>query len=218
MAASNSPSIRELALAALARQRGGGETPRETAMRQGVSQPASVSTPRETPFTESNHTPNTIVSLSHHLGRETVRHRENRETPRETAVRQPGGSPYAEALDQLEHECPDYVETERWRNTVADGRRFLAEWGEKAAALGWTSRDLFGLAPIPDKPKPSFERLSRYDLTGLIWLLDGRPVIAMTDSSAAIETAGGGTLTYRRYNKPALGPLGDSLDDMEACR
>src|SRR5262249_26413833 len=44
------------------------EAPRETTMRQGVSQPASVSTPRETPFTESNHTPNTIVSPSHALG------------------------------------------------------------------------------------------------------------------------------------------------------
>jgi hypothetical protein len=126
--------------------------------------------------------------------------------------------PYAEALDQLERECPDYVEAERWRQCLIDAQRFLAEWGEQAESLGWTSRDLFGLAPIPDKPKPSFERLSRYDLTGLIWLLDGRRVIAMTDSRAAIETARRGTLTYRRYNKPALGPLGDSLDDMEACR
>ena len=126
--------------------------------------------------------------------------------------------PYAEALDQLERECPDYVEGDRWRQCLIDAQRFLAEWGEKAAALGWTAHDLFGLAPIPDKPKLSFERLSRYDATGLIWLLGGRRVIAMTDSTAAIEPASGGTLTYRRYNKPALGPIGDSLDDMEACR
>ena len=126
--------------------------------------------------------------------------------------------PYAEALDQLERECPDYVDAERWQHCLIDAQRFLAEWGEKAAALGWTAHDLFGLAPIPDKPKLSFERLSRYDATGLIWLLGGRRVIAMTDSTAAIEPASGGTLTYRRYNKPALGPIGDSLDDMEACR
>ena len=126
--------------------------------------------------------------------------------------------PYVEALDRLERGCPDYVEAERWQHCLIDAQRFLAEWGEKAAALGWTAHDLFGLAPIPDKPKLSFERLSRYDATGLIWLLGGRRVIAMTDSTAAIETASGGTLTYRRYNKPALGPIGDSLDDMEACR
>jgi hypothetical protein len=126
--------------------------------------------------------------------------------------------PFADDLAALEARCPDYIDPNRWQQCLIDAQQFLAEWGEKAATLGWTEHDLFGLAPIPDKPKPSFERLSRYDLTGLIWLLDGRRVIAMTDSSAAIETARGGTLTYRRYNKPALGPLGDSLDDMEACR
>ena len=113
-------------------------------------------------------------------------------------------------------ECQAYVEAKRWRQAVEDARRFVAEWGEQAAALGWTANDLFGLAPIPAAPKPSFERLSRYDLTGLVWLLSGRRVIAMTDSTAGIETVRGGTLTYRRHNKPALGPLGDSLDDFTA--
>lgn len=116
-------------------------------------------------------------------------------------------------LDALQVECPAYVEAKRWRQAVEDGRRFLAEWGEKAAALGWTAYDLFGLAPVPAAPKPSFERLSRYDLTGLVWLLSGRRVIAMSDRTAAIETASGGTLTYRRHNKPALGPLGDCIED-----
>ena len=57
--------------------------------------------------------------------------------------------------------------------------------------------DLFGLAPIPDEPKPAFERLSRYDQTGLCWLLHGRRVIALTEITAVIETATG-TLAYRR--------------------
>jgi hypothetical protein len=43
--------------------------------------------------------------------------------------------------------------------------------------------------------------LSRYDLTGLVWLLRGRCVIALTEITAVIETATG-TLTYRRHNKP----------------
>jgi hypothetical protein len=119
-------------------------------------------------------------------------------------------------LNALQVECPAYVEAKRWRQAVEDARRFVAEWGEQAAALGWRADDLFGLAPIPDIPKPSFQRLSRYDLTGLVWLLGGRRVIAMTDFTAAIETVSGGTLTYRRHNKPALGPLGDSLDHFTA--
>jgi len=123
---------------------------------------------------------------------------------------------YAQRLEALETECPEYVPVERWQQAVEDARRFVAEWSDQAAALGWIADDLFGLAPIPDIPKPSFQRLSRYDLTGLVWLLGGRRVIAMTDFTAAIETVSGGTLTYRRHNKPALGPLGDSLDHFTA--
>jgi hypothetical protein len=126
--------------------------------------------------------------------------------------------PYAETLDQLERKCPDYVEAERWRQCLIDAQRFLAEWGEQAESLDWTSRDLFGLAPVPDKPGANFQRLSRYDLTGLIWLLRGDPVVALTATTATIRHATGNITTYRRFHKPALGPLGDSLDDMEACR
>jgi hypothetical protein len=124
--------------------------------------------------------------------------------------------PYSEALDQLERECPEYVEGDRWRRCLIDAQRFLAEWGEKAESLGWTSRDLFGLAPVPDKPATNFRRLSRYDLTGLIWLLRGDPVVALTETTAAIRHATGNITTYRRFHKPAFGPLGDSLDDMGA--
>ena len=55
--------------------------------------------------------------------------------------------------------------------------------------------------------------MARYDSTGLIWLLQGRPVVALTVETAAIQTASGGILTYRKNNKPAFGPVGDSLDD-----
>ena len=67
----------------------------------------------------------------------------------------------------------------------------------------------------PAKPHPSYSRLSRYDETGLIWLLQGRPVVALTETTAAIENPAGTITTYRRHNKPALGPVGDSLDDFE---
>jgi len=79
--------------------------------------------------------------------------------------------PYAEALSELERECPDYVEAERWRQCLIDAQRFLAEWGEQAESLGWCSRDLFGLHQVPPQPAATYQRLSRYDATGLIWLL-----------------------------------------------
>src|SRR5689334_13214251 len=60
-------------------------------------------------------------------------------------------------------------------------------WGERAEAFGWTNRDLFGLAAVPEKPAASYRRLSRYDMTGLIWLLRGRPVVALTEATAAIQ-------------------------------
>ena len=118
-------------------------------------------------------------------------------------------------LDVLDARCPAHVELDRWRQVVEDGRRFLATWGRQADALGWTARDLFGLHRPPENPHPSYRRLSRYDATGLIWLLEGREVIALTEDTAAIRWPSGGSITvYRRNNKPALGPLGDSLQDL----
>ena len=73
---------------------------------------------------------------------------------------------------------------------------------------------MFGLHPVPDKPAANYRRLSRYDETGLIWLLSSRSVIALTETTAAIQGATA-VLTYRKLNKPALGPVGDSLDDFD---
>jgi hypothetical protein len=39
------------------------------------------------------------------------------------------------------------------------------------------------------------------------------PVVAFTSNTAAIKTGTGNVLNYRKLNKPALGPVGDSLDD-----
>ena len=124
-----------------------------------------------------------------------------------------GNEPYSKVTAALSERCPDLVEEQRWLNAVADATIFLRQWGHQALGLGWTPRDLFGLADVPDRPGPNYQRLSRYDQMGLIWILQGRPVVALTKDTALIQTANG-TVSYRRYNKPALGPLGDSLDDM----
>jgi len=130
------------------------------------------------------------------------------------AVTQTPSGRFCCAFEHLESRCPDLVPNDRWQQAIQDSRRFLAQWGEHAEALRWTVRDLFGLAPIPDQPRPSYRRLSRYDETGLIWLLRGRPVLALTEGTAAIESPTGTVTVYQRHNKPALGPAGDSLDDL----
>lgn len=119
---------------------------------------------------------------------------------------------YASALATLRAECPAYVDAADWQQAIEDGHRFITQRGKQAEALGWAAADLFGLHTPPEKPAPNYRRLSRYDKTGLIWLLHGRRVVELTKDKAVIETATG-TVAYRRYNKPALGPLGDSLDD-----
>jgi hypothetical protein len=119
------------------------------------------------------------------------------------------------AVAALEARCPNLIPADRWQAAVEDGRRFLARWGNQAHALGWTARDLFGLHKPPEKPHPSYSRLSRYDETSPIWLLCGREVVALTEATAAIQNPTGAITIYRRFNKPALGPVGDSLDDFK---
>jgi hypothetical protein len=149
------------------------------------------------------------VPLSQPLGRGTVGQYENLGIVPGTLV----GQYYSAVFDVLRSKCPDLVEIERWQLAVRDAQFFLSTWGQQAHALGWTNAELFGLHPISDRPPARYNRLSRYDCTGLIWLLQGRPVVALTAETAAIQTASGGILTYPKNNKPAFGPVGDSLDD-----
>jgi hypothetical protein len=125
-----------------------------------------------------------------------------------------GQSPYARTVEALRARCPDYVPPARWRQAVTDSEAFCGQWGQQAKALGWAARDLWGLHQPPENPAPSYSRLSRYDQTGLCWLLDGREVTALSSNIAAIRSATGAITKYRRDGKPAYGPLGDSLDDL----
>jgi hypothetical protein len=51
--------------------------------------------------------------------------------------------------------------------------------------------------------------------SGLVWLLQGRPVVALAEAAAAIQNPAGNVTVYRKNNKPALGPVGDSLDNFQ---
>jgi hypothetical protein len=77
---------------------------------------------------------------------------------------------------------------ERWQQLVDDGGLFLDRWGRQAAGLGWRAVDVFGVnLAAPER---------RYDGMGLVPLLAGRAVIAITADSARIEKGG----TYYRHN------------------
>jgi hypothetical protein len=120
------------------------------------------------------------------------------------------GLRYRRAFAYLQLKPPALVDVARWRQAVEDGSCFLAKWGSQAEALNWSSADLFGLHTPPEKPHPSYNRLSRYDGTGLIWLLQGRPVVALTADTASIKGITGNITVYRKHNKPALGRNGAS--------
>jgi len=65
---------------------------------------------------------------------------------------------------------------------------------------------------VPDRPGPKYQRLSRYDQTGLVRLLQGRPVIALTQAAATILAPSSASLMYHRRKKSAPGLIGDTTD------
>jgi hypothetical protein len=105
-----------------------------------------------------------------------------------------GGVPrsWAEAFARLDRARPPVnVPQRRWLQFIDDCGTFLDEgWPARAAALGWGPLDLFGC----DRQRP----WARIDQQGLLWLLNGRRVVALTADTAIIETPGGGRLVYRR--------------------
>ncbi len=97
----------------------------------------------------------------------------NRETQEESKAN--ARRPYERMLTALYLRCPDFAEEHRWQEATADATAFVSQRGAQAAALGWTPRELFGLASIPDRPSPNYRRLSRYDQTGLVWFVARPP-------------------------------------------
>jgi hypothetical protein len=120
-------------------------------------------------------------------------------------VELPQAQRYRRAFGVLQLRPPVHVPENRWRQCVRDGSRFLARWGGQAQALNWSSADLFGLHTPPERPHPSYNRLSRYNCTGLVWVLQDREVIALTGATASIRDPDTGAITtYRRFGKPGV--------------
>jgi hypothetical protein len=98
--------------------------------------------------------------------------------------------------------CPAHFPAARWAQVVTDAAAFLQEWAEAADRLGWLTWELFGChrrAPW-----------GRIPGMGLILLLQGDEIAALTATEAVIRTRTGAHQTYRR--RPA-----DPLHPAERC-
>lgn len=97
---------------------------------------------------------------------------------------------YAILLDLKSRDPVQYFRV-WWASRVSsDADNFLSRWGHAAHQLGWTALDLFGVHPAAPG--------SRFDLMGLIPLLQGGDVIALTAEAATIRRPSRAILTYRR--------------------
>ena len=81
----------------------------------------------------------------------------------------------------------------RWDQLIQDGLRFINQWGDQAAFLGWTDEDLFGVHPSA----PAY----RFDCMGLVLLIAGGRVSEFEAKGAILLSPGGSRLTYRRLSE-----------------
>jgi hypothetical protein len=96
-----------------------------------------------------------------------------------------------EILAELERQnCPDWLPPDRWNDALSDAEKFLSRWGSAAHSLGWTELDLFGVHSIA----PAV----RFDAMGLLLLIQGGAIVALTAEAATIRRGSGAVLSYRR--------------------
>ena len=89
----------------------------------------------------------------------------------------------------------------RWDQLRRDVADFLASpWAAAAARLGWTELDLYGV----DADRPYV----RVDGFGLLPVLNGGRIVALTADVASLETPGGARQSYRRQpDRPGRVPV-----------
>jgi hypothetical protein len=89
-----------------------------------------------------------------------------------------------------------------WKQLNVDATNFMDRWASQAAALGWPAWELFGCC--------RYAPWGRVEAMGLVLLLHGRELAALTAAEAVIRTRTGDHQTCRR--KPC-----DPLDRAERC-
>ncbi len=92
--------------------------------------------------------------------------------------------------DLLAMACPASCPDTRWQVLREDSYTFLRDHAARAHDLGWTPLDVFGVHP--EKP------WVRFDYMGLIPLLSGAAIVALSDTEAVIEKPNGARLTFHK--------------------
>jgi hypothetical protein len=92
---------------------------------------------------------------------------------------------------------PNYPQ-HAWTQLIIDAERFLDGWGAQAAAFGWRDWELFGCHRRA--PWCHIQGL------GLVLLLRGNEIAALTATEAVIRTLTGARQTYRRRLRDPLHP------------
>jgi hypothetical protein len=72
-------------------------------------------------------------------------------------------------------------------------------WAGRAAALGWSTTDVFGVLPV----RP----LERVDGWGLVPAMGGKEIVALTDTGAWLRTRTGALQSFTRRDRPGAVPL-----------
>jgi hypothetical protein len=85
----------------------------------------------------------------------------------------------------------------RWARLQDDADTFVDAWAARAAELGWGVHDAFGVDPV--------RSVARLDVSGLVPLLNGSGLVAITAEAAEIRTAGGEILRYRKNTRASGG-------------
>jgi len=89
---------------------------------------------------------------------------------------------------------PTPYTVERWMGLREDSYRFVSGWAAQARRLGWADFEVFGVHHT--------HPWARLDCMGLVPLLQGREVVALSEGQATIKTVEDRVLTYRRKNGP----------------
>ena len=93
---------------------------------------------------------------------------------------------------------PRHYREHAWQQLIVDADQFLDCWSQQAVALGWPDWEIFGChrrAPW-----------GRVQAMGLVLLLHGRELAALTATEAVIRTRTGARQTYRRKPRDPLHP------------
>jgi hypothetical protein len=90
--------------------------------------------------------------------------------------------------------CPVSVEPNRWLQLQGDANRFVAAWGRQAAALGWSTLDIFGCHPT--------HPADRYDAMGLVWMIADAEVVTMGAEVVNLRKAAGTSKGFGNVRSP----------------